>query len=103
MPMGGLATSMLGAHCVLPCPSIREGCLFIVHVLLLLTMYLLTCNAMSLWLLCAWLIVGLLCGCHLLDMLTLCLLDAILLPHCIEMLAKSLTNGFALVSLSLEF
>ena len=36
----------------------------------------------------------------LLDMLDLCLLDAMLLPYCIKMLTESLTNEFALASLS---
>ena len=68
-------------------------------VLLLLTMCLFTCHVMSLYLLCDWLTVGLLRGYPFLDMLALCLLDAILLPPCMEMLAESLTNGFALAGL----
>ena len=95
-PWVGLATNMIGACCVPPCPSIKRRMFFIAHVLLLLTTCLFACHAMSHCLLCAWLIVGLLCGYPLLDILALYLIDALLLPLCMEMLAASLTNGFAL-------
>ena len=87
----------MGARSVPPCPSIKDECLFIAPMLLLLAMCLLACHLMSLCLLCAWLIVGLLHGYPLLDMLALCFLDAILLALCMEMLVDLLTNGFALV------
>ena len=61
-------------------------CLFAYHVI-------------SLCLLYTWLIVGLLRDCLLLDMLVLCLLNDILSPPCMEMLAESLTNEFALAGL----
>ena len=73
--------------------------LFIAHVLLLLTMCLFAYHVMSYCLLCAWLIVELLCAYPLSDILALCMLDAILLPPCVEMLAVSLTHRFALLGM----
>ena len=80
MPMGGLATSMMGALCVPPCPSIKRRMLFIANML---PMCCVACYVFFLLAmrcpyvcLCAWLIVGLLCCYPLLDMLALCLLDA---------------------------
>ena len=100
VPMGCLATSMMQSSCVPPYPSNKRR--IFIHCTCVVIAYLYSCLLSMLCpyaCLCAWMNIDLLCGRPLLDILVLCLLDAMLLPQCIEMLVEQLTSEFVLTGL----